>query len=518
MASAKILLRFAPSPTGPLHLGGLRTALINHLVARKLRGKWILRVEDTDQSRLVPGSVNNIISCLGWAGLEYDYGPYRDGLYGPYFQSKRLDLYHFHARALLEAGHAYRCFCGPEKLAEIRGKLAKLGSKATYDRTCLHLPEEESIRRVKAGEKYVIRLKDASVFPESPDPNDLNDLVFGSHRQSATSRATDTILIKTDRFPTYHFASVVDDHNMEITHVIRGEEWLSSLPLHLELYSALSQKPPQYAHVPLLLNKDGSKMSKRKGDTQVFDFIEQGWQPEAVLNWLALAGWSRSHDDESQVQERKVSVGTTSTAPDDVLALDELIQKFDLASLTHRKNILDPTKLAYLNRHHLQIQLSRPQTRIAIVRKATRIGENSARTPINSRISDFITTEYVAKALPSLMERLANLKDLPTVAPYLFTEPNFSSSDAKVMSKSFSEDTLATIKSSASLALAAVPCHEWNAGTIQGAISSLKQNADFAETTWMKVLRYALTASKIGPSILDIMCILGRQRTLTRLC
>ncbi|CAE7108352.1 unnamed protein product [Rhizoctonia solani] len=213
-------LRFAPSPTGSLHLGGLRTALFNHVVAKKLGGTWALRIEDTDRSRLVPGSVEEIRKGLEWAGIMYDHGPGSGGPHAPYTQSERLDLYHKYTKKLLDSGHAYKCFCGPNRLSNTKEKLQKLGSNSTYDRACLNLSEEEIARRVRAGEKHVVRLNDTTVQDVKIGP----DLVFGTSVQHThAGLPTDPILLKSDLFPTYHLASVVDDHEMEITHVLRGE-------------------------------------------------------------------------------------------------------------------------------------------------------------------------------------------------------------------------------------------------------------------------------------------------------
>ncbi|KAF7794694.1 hypothetical protein EIP86_005832 [Pleurotus ostreatoroseus] len=309
-----VLLRFAPSPTGALHLGGLRTALYNYLYAKKLGGKWILRIEDTDATRAVPGAVDGIRAALAWAGLEYDFGPGKEGSHAPYFQSERLDLYRIYAKKLLDSGHAYRCFCSPDRLAATREKLARTGSNDTYDKTCLHLTEEEAARRVRAGEKYVVRLNDSNL-PKRKSPKDI---VFGQLKDAHASLPTDPVLLKSDMFPTYHLASVVDDHEMQITHVLRGEEWLPSLPLHLDLYACLNLEPPQFAHLPLLLNPDGTKMSKRKGDVQVFDY----------------------------------KVYTT------VMSMDEMIHEFDLSSITSRRTVMDAGKLEYLNKHHLMRELT----------------------------------------------------------------------------------------------------------------------------------------------------------------
>ncbi|KAI9509861.1 hypothetical protein F5148DRAFT_1184185 [Russula earlei] len=347
-STVKPLLRFAPSPTGPLHLGGLRTALFNHAFARKTGGRWILRIEDTDATRTVPHSVEGIQHGLSWAGLEYDFGPGRNGPHGPYFQSERLDLYHRYARKLLDSGHAYRCFCTPDRLAQTRERLARAGLNSTYDKQCLSLSSEEVARRVRAGEKNVVRLND-SILPARAAQE--ADLIFGTLRDAHASLPTDPVLLKSDLFPTYHLASVVDDHEMGITHVLRGEEWLASLPLHLDLYAALSLSPPTYAHLPLLLNPDGSKMSKRKGNVQVLDYMRRGWEPDAVLNWLALAGWG-NHIEPS---DRGGQASKTIKAPDSttVMNISEIIDNFELGVVTHRRTTLDPAKLEFLNKHHL---------------------------------------------------------------------------------------------------------------------------------------------------------------------
>ncbi|KAG5636923.1 hypothetical protein H0H81_006356 [Sphagnurus paluster] len=364
------LLRFAPSPTGQLHLGGLRMALYNHLYAKKVGGKWMMRIEDTDATRFVPGSVEGIRKALDWAGLEYDYGPGKEGPHAPYFQSERLDLYRSYSNKLLDSGHAYRCFCSPDKLNDTRERLARTGSNATYDKTCLHLTEEEVARKVRAGEKSVVRLNDGNL-PKRPP---ATDLVFGNLRDAHASLATDPILLKTDLFPTYHLASVVDDHEMGITHVLRGEEWLLSYPLHLDLYACLNLPPPKFAHIPILLNPDGSKMSKRKGDVQVVDYIRRGWEPQAVLNWLALAGWGAKHEPAAVPASASdlASAGSGShhprpqliqKAPDSttLMTLPEMIKDFELSALTHRSSSLDPAKLEYLNKHHLMNTWSTPQ-------------------------------------------------------------------------------------------------------------------------------------------------------------
>jgi len=278
-AAGRVRVRYAPSPTGFLHLGGLRTALFNFLFARANGGTYLLRIEDTDQSRQVPGSVEGLIRALHWCGVHHDEGPTlvrapdggetiaQVGSAGPYIQSHRLPLYRATADAMLAAGTAYRCFCTPQRLAALREAQSKRSATTLYDRACLKLPPGEADRRAAAGEPHVVRLR----VPDTSDHVTFQDEVVGTVR-FATAVVDDQVLLKSDGFPTYHLASVVDDHAMGISHVIRGQEWLSSTPKHVLTYAALGWQPPAFAHLPLLLNPDRSKLSKRHGDAAVEDF------------------------------------------------------------------------------------------------------------------------------------------------------------------------------------------------------------------------------------------------------
>jgi glutamyl-tRNA synthetase len=277
-----VRVRYAPSPTGFLHLGGLRTALYNYAYARARGGTFILRIEDTDKSRQVPGSAEGLVEALKWCGLTYDEGPgaggakgpmtggnsqqSNDGPHAPYVQSQRLPLYKRHAEALLHSGHAYRCFCTVERLAMLREERSKKGQDTLYDRACARIKPDESERRAASGESHVIRMR----VPDS-GATVLEDAVLGPVK-FAHAQVDEQVLLKSDGFPTYHLASVVDDAAMKISHVIRGQEWLSSTPKHLLLYAALGLTPPTFAHLPLLLNQDRSKLSKRAGDAAVEDF------------------------------------------------------------------------------------------------------------------------------------------------------------------------------------------------------------------------------------------------------
>lgn len=357
---SSVRVRYAPSPTGFLHLGGLRTALYNYVYAQQKGGTFILRIEDTDKSRQVEGSVEGLIKAMKWCGLHHQEGPYliekseghelqESGNYGPYVQSSRLDTYRLHAETLLEKGKAYRCFCTPERLTALREAQAKRGQATVYDRACAHLPEGEAEKRAQAGEPHVIRMR----VPTGQIT--LNDLVLGEIRFPHTV-VDDQVLMKSDGFPTYHLASVVDDHLMKVSHVIRGQEWLASAPKHLLLYQAFGWEPPNFAHLPLLLNVDRSKLSKRQGDAAVEDFAAAGYLPEALVNFVALLGWSPSAEDQKLLN---LPVG-------EVLTLPDIIQLFKFEALHKANAIVDRARLNHLNNEHIRryiieaIQASNP--------------------------------------------------------------------------------------------------------------------------------------------------------------
>ena len=321
-----VRVRFAPSPTGYLHVGGLRTALYNWLFARQQKGIFILRIEDTDQSRIKEGALENLLEALNWAGLDIDEGPGIGGDSGPYVQSERLEIYHNHVKQLIDEGHAYRCFCTPERLEELRERQRKMGVATRYDRNCRQLSKDESEARAEK-ESHVVRL----AIPES------GRIVFEDIVRKKVAFDFNTVdeqvLIKGDGFPTYHLANVVDDHLMGVTHVIRGEEWLPSMPKHLLLYKAFGWEEPQFAHLPLLLNRDRSKLSKRQGHVAVEDYQREGYLPEALVNFVALLGWRDQSDQE-------------------VYSVEELLEAFSLDRVQKGGAIFDTEKLLWLNGQH----------------------------------------------------------------------------------------------------------------------------------------------------------------------
>ncbi len=324
-----IRTRFAPSPTGFLHVGGLRTALYNYLFAKKHHGQFILRIEDTDQTRIVPGAIENLIDTLHWAGIEFDEGPNKGGPYGPYIQSQRIELYQKHARELVEKGYAYYCFCSPERLEKMREEQIKSKQQPRYDGTCRRLSQEEVEKKLAKGEPKTIRMK----IPEWGELT-FHDLIRGDVTINFKT-LDDQIILKSDGFPTYHLAVVVDDHYMKISHVIRGEEWLPSTPKHILLYEYLNWEKPQFAHLPLLLNPDRTKLSKRQGDVAVEDYRAKGYLPEAIVNFIALLGWNPGDERE-------------------FFKLDELINEFSLERVNKAGAIFDIKKLNWMNSHYIK--------------------------------------------------------------------------------------------------------------------------------------------------------------------
>lgn len=327
--------RFAPSPTGFLHVGGLRTALYNYLFARKNKGKFILRVEDTDRNRFIEGAVESLIKTLQWIGLEYDEGPCLSNLeltakdtgkFGPYIQSKRIELYRKHVQLLLEKGAAYRCFCSTERLEEMRKKQAQEKKAPMYDRGCLRLKSEEIKVQLKKKMPFVVRQK----IPHEREIA-FKDIIRG-HLTFKGSTIDDQILLKSDRWPTYHLASVVDDFFMKITHVIRGEEWLPSTPKHLLLYEAFGWNPPEFAHIPLTLNKDKTKLSKRQNDVSVEEYIQKDYRKEAIINFIVFLGW---HPGKGEEQE--------------IFSLEELTERFSLEQIHKSGAVFDIEKLNWFN-------------------------------------------------------------------------------------------------------------------------------------------------------------------------
>lgn len=500
-----IRVRFAPSPTGYLHVGSLRTALYNYLFARKHGGAFVLRIEDTDRTRFVPGAVESLIGSLRKFGLDYDEGPriatqgegddgrtyaaeeYSDlhetGGYGPYVQSERADIYQTYAEKLLEKGHAYRCFCTAERLETMRAEQTAAKQAPRYDRHCLGLSADEVHRNLEAGTPHVIRLK-----VESGEEVAFDDLVRG-RVSFRTDNIDDQVLMKSDGFPTYHLAVVVDDHLMDITHIIRGEEWLPSTPKHLLLYRALGWEAPAYAHIPLLLNPDRSKLSKRQGDVAVEDYLAKGYLPDALINFVALLGWNPGEGDTREI-----------------FSLDELVDGFDLEHVHKAGAVFDIKKLDWLNAQY--------------VRRLTLDGLYD-RSLLFLESKDFYRgasaacrdREFVRKMLAVEQERLVRLDEAGEGNRYLFGLPDY---DAALLRWKDNDDTAtqAALGRARDL-LTGLPEEEWRSRERLGTI--LLETAGEKRGDFLWPLRVALSGSRQSPPPGDLTWILGRAESLKRL-
>ncbi len=470
-------VRFAPSPTGYLHVGGLRTALYNFLFARHNNGKFILRIEDTDRKRFVEGAVENLIASLKWCGLEFDEGPGAGGEFGPYMQSQRLEIYERHTKDLIESGHAYYCFCTPERLNALREEQQRQKlPQAKYDKHCLHLSKNEIENNLASGIEKVIRL--------NVEPNKkiiFEDIVRG-RVEFDSSNIDDQVLIKSDGYPTYHLANVVDDHLMKITHVIRGEEWLSSTPKHVLLYDFFNWEKPQFAHLPLLLNPDKSKLSKRQGDVAVEDYRAKGYLKEALVNFVALLGWNAGDDKEFYY-------------------LDELIEKFSLERVNKSGAVFDLEKLNWLNAEHL-----RKKTDVEIL--------SMLKDEINhhSLVISQCTDEYLLKVISTMKERVSFVYEFLTKSPYFFQEPKEYEQSA--IAKSWKDETPDQLKKLCeNFTQLSNPSKE----NFEHAFVKTVEELNIGKGKLIHPLRLAVSGMSTGPGMFDILYILGKEEVIKRI-
>ncbi|GAA5823183.1 hypothetical protein JCM11251_007513 [Rhodosporidiobolus azoricus] len=527
-------LRFAPSPTGYLHLGGLRTALYNHLLAHKLGGKWVLRVEDTDQTRYVEGAVESLLRTLKWAKLDFDEGPEKDGGNGPYFQSQRKEVYDRYLQPLIETGKAYHCFCTPERLAATRKRLQKAGSNEGYDRRCLGLHADEVQERLEKGERNIVRFKSSSA------PLTHVDQIYSPiHYESPPLE--DFVLRKSDGLPTYHFANVVDDWEMGVTHVLRGEEWLPSTPKHLQLYDALDLPRPEFAHLPLLINPDGSKLSKRTGDVSVEQYIAKGYEPEALLNFVALMGWSpqSSASQPSSPESDSLTPSSFEANPrggenEDILPLPALIAAFSLEGVNKNRATMQSAKLDFLNRAHIRLKLLDD-------------GEGGGRDDLTSRTREVVVEKwpelegekvgkgYLLRVVEALKDRIHTIRDIPSLGPYFFHPPCFSSPISTQLFRAVSSSIYRSSIQSFLITLDSLPSSVFEAPTkpstetpqgekqILEALNGLVEDRKCAgagknaSKEVMTPLRHALTGQKVGAGVPSTIAVLGREEVKRRL-
>lgn len=467
--------RFAPSPTGYLHIGGLRTALYSYLFAKQKNGKFILRVEDTDLKRQVEGAAEAIYSGLKWAGLQYDEGPDIGGPYGPYAQSQRLDIYKKYADELIKNKHAYYCFCSEEMLEKMRQEQIANKQIPKYNRRCRELSDEEVKRKLSANEPRVIRMK----IPENR-VIEVDDIIRGKVLYNS-SELDDQVLLKSDGYPTYHLAVVVDDHLMEISHVTRTEEWLPSTPKHILLYEFFGWKAPQWAHLPLLLNSDKTKMSKRKGDVALGYYIERGYLPEAMINFLAFLGWNPGTEKEAY-------------------SMKELLKDFSFEKVQKSGAIFNVEKLDWFNQYyirHLSDEL---------------LFEKSQ--PFLPQDKRGFSEEQIIKMLILEKERSATLFEIGQNAKFFFDLPGYDKDLLKWKEMS-DEDLKKSLKMSKEV-VSSVPENKFNSKWLSDVL--LNKTSEFknrGELLWP--LRVALSGQKNSPPPFEILEILGKKESSKRI-
>lgn len=466
--------RFAPSPTGYLHVGGLRTALYCYLVAKKNNGKFLLRIEDTDQARKVEGGVENIINALTWAGLQYDEGPGKKGVCESYIQSERLPIYKKYAEQLVAEGNAYYCFCSPERLEQVRQQQTAAHQPPAYDRHCRHLNPDEVARRLAAGERHVIRMK----VPLEGEVT-FSDIIRGQVT-IAYKVVDDQVLLKSDGFPTYHLAVVVDDHDMQITHAIRGEEWLPSTPKHLLLYKFFGWQAPLFAHLPLLLNPDRSKLSKRQGAVSVEDYRAQGYLPEALLNFVALLGWNPGDTRE-------------------IFSLPELVQEFSLERVGHAGAVFNVEKLQWLNQQYIM--------KMPVEHLLSRV-----RPLLEQKQWGTFSDDYVKKVIELMRDRAVLLPDFVALTAFFFVAPTVF--DEKAKAKCWSPETINNLQALLKIFQELVT---FDAAAIEHASRQYAEKIGCGLGKLMLPLRLALTGVSQGPSLFHFMEVIGDKETVKRI-
>ena len=489
-----IRVRFAPSPTGRMHVGNFRSALYNFFFARKHGGVFYIRIEDTDRARMVEGGVESILRTLSAMGLSYEEGPFlasdgtleERGQHGPYVQSRRLDIYKQHLELLIEAGAVYPCFCSAERLDEEAAHLP-----TGYDRHCRTLDPDEAARR-RTSEPYVIRFK----MPAEGE-TEFHDLIRGP----VTFRNVlldDYVLLKSDGYPTYHLANVIDDHLMKTSHVIRGEEWLPSTPKHVLLYRAFGWEPPRFAHLPLLLNPDRSKLSKRQGDAAVEDYLEKGYLPEALLNFTALLGWNPSDEKE-------------------VYALQELVDAFELEKVNSAGAVFNHEKLDWLNGKYLRAlplaELARKAGPFLERAGIVKLENDSA---IVAATGERLSMDELGNALSLERERVRTLGELPEAVAFLFGEaPEYP--PERLIWKDMSPAEVAVRVVGLLECVGGIDETEFDRKNLEDRLKAFIAERGWGTGDTLWPLRVALSGREKSPGPFEIMEILGKMKTIRRL-
>lgn len=484
---SKVRVRFAPSPTGWLHIGGLRTALYCYLYAKKNQGDFLLRIEDTDQTRLVEGAIENLYEALKWSGIENNEGVMviddkvtEVGECGPYIQSHRLEIYRKYVDQLIESGDAYYCFCTKDRLDKLREEQKAMNKVPRYDGHCRNIDIEEAKKRIAAGEEYVVRLK----LPENKDIK-FNDLVRGNIVVN-TNDIDDQVLLKSDGYPTYHMAVIVDDHLMGITHVVRGEEWLPSAPKHVYLFEILGWKAPEFVHLPTVLNHDKKKLSKRQGDVAVGDFKKKGYLPEALVNYLALIGWSPASNQE-------------------IFTMEELIEQFSFERVSKASGVFDNDKLDWVNGQYIRTEnieriadLCIPHLIEAGYVKADEIEEKR---------------EWIATMVGSIRKNMSYISQVNELVAFFFDdEVKMENEETEEMIKG---EQVPALFEALRNELAQV--EEIDKELADGLFKKVQKATGVKGKNLFMPLRAMLTGQLHGPEIVDVLLVLGKESILNRM-
>lgn len=476
---SEVRVRFAPSPTGYLHIGGARTALFNWLFARKMGGKLILRIEDTDTERLKEDSVSQILTSLKWLGLNWDEGPEAGGECGPYYQSERRELYSKYAQQLLDEGKAYYCFCTSADLEAEREKQRAAKQPFRYARTCRNLDPEVAKARAAAGEPYSVRIK----IPTEGSIT-VHDLIHGDVTFNM-DQFDDFVIVKSNGMPTYNFAVVVDDHLMGMTHVLRAEEHLSNTPKQLLVYEALGFEPPKFGHMPMILAPDRSKLSKRHGATSVEEFRAQGYLPEAIINYLTLLGWGPGDERE-------------------IFTLEETVKLFELEQMSKKAAVYDTKKLTWMNGQYLsELPLEKilPEAETFFIKDGLVTKEWLAENK-----------EYFAKLVDTVRVRVKTLQEVADASAYFFKD--VEAYDEKGVAKHFKPEATELLEK----CIAALEADEvFDLTSTEAIYNKIAADNGLALGKVIHPTRLALTGRTVSPGMFDVMVLLGKEKTLARM-
>jgi glutamyl-tRNA synthetase len=478
--TAPVRVRFAPSPTGRPQVGNIRTAMFDWLYARHTGGAFILRIEDTDIARTVPGSLEDLLESLRWLGLDWDEGPEVGGDYGPYFQSQRLDLYKAAAEKLVEQGDAYYCYCSPERLEKMRKEQVARKQPPGYDRTCRELTPPERARKETGGIRPVVRFK----MPLEGRTR-FTDTIYGEV-VFENSTIDDFIMLKSDGYPTYHLASVVDDHAMKISHVIRGEEWLSSVPRHLLMYEALGYEPPQYVHTPLILGPDRAKLSKRHGAMSVLEYRDQGYLPEALFNFLVLIGWSL--DDKTEIMTRQ-----------------QLIESFSLERIGKTGAVFNKEKLDWMNGVYIRSLGLDDFTARAL---------SFLEKGLPADVKRPLDRGYVRRIMPLVQERTKKLTELPGLTAFFFAR-ELDYQPGLLVPKNLTPAATLLALETVSQRLRRI--RSFDEASLEALLRPLAEELGLKAGQLFSMLRTAVTGEIATPPLFQTMAVLGKERCLKRI-